>query len=443
MKILWLCNLILPRAGEQLGIEGIPKEGWVEGLLHAMEPLLGGHDIAVAFPVSEEYDGKRGTFKISDESEVSVSYFCFYEDTVHPENMDPLLVSRMNRILDEFRPDVIHIFGTEFPHARAMASAVCEDDFHYHPGSGRLFVTFQGICSAIAADYMACLPDSVVSSATFRDTVKKDSIKQQQEKFRARAVNELEAVKLAGHVGGRTSFDRKWGKRFSPDAVYHHAGEIMRPLFYEPLPEDIKRDMNTIFVSGADYPLKGFHILLTAVKDLNWPELKIRVAGQDIVTKKTLKDKVKISEYGRYLGSLIKEYGLEDKVTFLGRIGAAEMREEYLKCGMYICPSSVENSPNSIVEASLCMAPVIAAKVGGIPDIIRDKKECLLYECNARKPMEEVAANLRKCIEAVLLDPESALQRSALARERMLKDNDPRAVSSEIMAVYSEMCKED
>ena len=67
--------------------------------------------------------------------------------------------------------------------------------------------------------------------------------------------------------------------------------------------------------------------------------------------------------------NLIKSTGLERKVTFLGRISASQMREEYLKCGMFVCPSSIENSPNSLVEAALMGAPVIASRVGGIPDV--------------------------------------------------------------------------
>ena len=439
MKVLWLCNLILPQALEALGISGIPKEGWVEGLMNAMDSLSADIELAVAFPVPEEFDGKRGSFKVSEKSEKEVSYYCFYEDTVHPEVYDITLEGRMNRILDEFRPDVIHIFGTEFPHALAMSKAVTEDDFHYHPGRDRLLITFQGICAAVAADYLACLPDEVVASSTFRDTVKRDNIKQQQDKFHTRAVNELEAVKRAGHVGGRTGFDRKWATRLGPEAVYHYAGEVMRPVFYEPLPGDIVRDKNTIFIAGADYPLKGFHILLKALDGINWPELKIRVAGQDIVSK----SKIKISGYGKYLGELIENCNLQGKVTFLGRISAEQMREEYLKCGMYICPSAVENSPNSIVEAALCETPIIAARVGGIPDIIDDKTQCLLYDCNARKPMDEVAASLRKCIEFVKLDPERALEKGKAARMRALKDHDPQTVATQILEIYSEMCAED
>ena len=441
MKVLWLCNLIPPQAGEVLGIDGIPKEGWVEGLMTAMASASADLSLAIAFPVSEEYDGKRGSFTLNENFEVS--FFAFREDTVHPEVFDPMLEGRMNRILDEYHPDVVHIFGTEYPHALAMGKAVCGDDFHYHPGRERLLITFQGICAAVAADYMACLPDEIVSSATFRDTVRKDSIKQQQEKFQARARNELSATGYAGYLGGRTSFDRKWAKRLGPEAQYKYAGEVMRAVFYEPLPDKIERDPNTIFVSGADYPLKGFHILLRALMDINWPELKIRVAGQDIVSRNTLKEKVKISEYGKYLGELIEKGNLQGKVEFLGRISAEKMREEYLRCGMYICPSSIENSPNSIVEAALCQAPVIASRVGGIPDIIADKKECLLYDCNARKPLDEVAASLRACIEAVMADPDAATRRAENARIRALKEHDPATVAAQMTGIYTEMCGTD
>ena len=439
MKVLWLCNYILPKAASDLGIEGIPKEGWVEGLLEAMKDtffpagksgdkaLASNHQaltLAVCFPVPEYLDGKKGTW-----------YYCFSEDTVHPEKYDLLLESKMDRILDDFRPDVIHIFGTEFPHTLAMMKAATGDDLHYHLDKEKILITFQGVCSAIAADYLSSLPDKVVSGKTFRDKVRKDSIMDQQDKFRKRAAIELESLKLTGNIGGRTEFDKKWAGRLNPDAKYHYAGEVMRRIFYEPLPEKNKRDENVIFVAGADYPIKGFHYLLTALKDIRWPELKIRVAGQDIVSK----SKIKISGYGRYLSELIEKCGLTGKVEFLGRIPADKMRDEYLNCGIFICPSSVENSPNSIVEAALMGAPVIASRVGGIPSIIEDKKECLLFECSRGKNLEENAASLRACIEAVKADYDSALKRAENARVRMLKDHDPMAVASRILDIYSKI----
>ena len=438
MKILWLCNLIIPQAAEKLGIKGIPKEGWVEGLLEAVSERLGEHTLAIAFPVGEEHSGERGSFFLHGESGPEVTYYCFYEDTVHPESYDPALENRMCRILDEFRPDIIHIFGTEFPHALAMSRAAGDGNFHYHPGKEKVLITFQGVCAAIATDYMACLPEKVIGYATFRDTVKKDSLKQQQEKFRQRAVNELEALKGAGHIGGRTSFDRKWAERLGENAKYHYAGEVMRSVFYEPVTEDIKRNPNTIFIAGADYPLKGLHILLKALEGTKWPQVRIRIAGQDIVTAESLGRKIRISGYGKYLQDLIKSTGLERKVTFMGRISASQMREEYLKCGMFVCPSSIENSPNSIVEAALMGAPVIASRVGGIPDVLEDTLQCLLFDYS-RKSLEETAENLRKCILKVKSDPKGASERARAARARVLREHDPEVVASGIFTIYSEM----
>ena len=442
MKVLWLSNYIPEKAAGCLGIEDDSKAGMTEGMLSAFASYAEDIELAVAFPVPESFDGKRGSFKMSDDSEFTVSYYPFYEDLSRPDFFDITLVSRMNRILDEFRPDVIHILGTEFPHALAMSKAATEDDFHYHPGRERLLVSFRGICASIAADYLACLPDEIVSSSTLRDAVRRDNIKQQQDKYHTRAVNELEAVSKAGHIGGCTGLDKKWASRLGPDAGYHHMSEAVRPVFYEPVPADNTRDLNTIFVAGAYYPLKGFHILLKALKDLNWPELKVRVAGPDIVSRNSIKDKVRITEYGKYIGELIEICNLQGKVTFLGNLTAEQMREEYLKCGMYICPSTVENTPNPVIEAALCEAPIIASRVGGIPDIIDDKNQCLLYDCNARKPMDEVAASLKKTIEFTRLDYDRALERGKAARARALKDHDPKTVADQLKEIYSEMCKE-
>ena len=53
--------------------------------------------------------------------------------------------------------------------------------------------------------------------------------------------------------------------------------------------------------------------------------------------------------------------------------------EQLLKCNIFICPSSIENSPNSLAEAQILGVPSIASFVGGIPDMIEDKKTGLLY----------------------------------------------------------------
>ena len=60
----------------------------------------------------------------------------------------------------------------------------------------------QGLCISCADNYMADLPDNVQNSRTLRDILKKDSIRQQQEKFYQRAENEKKLLLSVGHVTG-------------------------------------------------------------------------------------------------------------------------------------------------------------------------------------------------------------------------------------------------
>lgn len=135
-------------------------------------------------------------------------------------------------------------------------------------------------------------------------------------------------------------------------------------------------------MSQGDYPLKGFHYLLQAMKEIlqKCPEAHIKTAGNSILGMNGIKSRIKIPAYGRYLRRLIKENGLEGKVRVLGKLSAEEMKAEYLSANVFVCPSAVENSPNSVAEAQLLGVPVAASCAGGIPDVIEDGVSGLLFE---------------------------------------------------------------
>ena len=58
------------------------------------------------------------------------------------------------------------------------------------------------------------------------------------------------------------------------------------------------------------------------------------------------------------------------------------MKREYLLANLFICSSSIENSPNSVGEAQLLGVPIIASNVGGVPSIIDNS---CTYEYNDTK----------------------------------------------------------
>ena len=118
------------------------------------------------------------------------------------------------------------------------------------------------------------------------------------------------------------------------------------------------------------------------------PEAKVYVAGNSIVKSSLstgvegLKGKIKLDSYGKYIYELIKKHSLQDRVVFAGNQSAEEMKKQYLRANVFLCPSAMENSPNSLGEAMLLGMPIVSAKVGGIPTIFKDRLDGLLYECN-------------------------------------------------------------
>ncbi len=101
------------------------------------------------------------------------------------------------------------------------------------------------------------------------------------------------------------------------------------------------------FFGTGDYPLKGMHFLLEAMGRLkeNYPDLKLYVAGNSIISHETAKDRCRLSAYGKYLLVLIRLYELQDRVIVLGRLSAEEMKAQFLRSSVFVCPSVMENSP--------------------------------------------------------------------------------------------------
>ena len=69
------------------------------------------------------------------------------------------------------------------------------------------------------------MPESEIHKTTFRDLVKKDTLRSQQEKFARRGVMEREAIGLAGNITGRTAWDRAVTTAWNPKTHYYTMNE--------------------------------------------------------------------------------------------------------------------------------------------------------------------------------------------------------------------------
>ena len=146
----------------------------------------------------------------------------------------------------------------------------------------------------------------------------------------------------------------------------------------------------------------------------NCPEAHIKVAGISVLGVNGIKSRIKIPAYGKYLRRLILKNRLEGKVRVLGNLSAEEMKREYLSAQIFVCPSAVENSPNSVAEGQLLGVPVAASRTGGITDVVKDGVSGLLFE---KGNVHELAA----CVSRILTDKQLAKELSASERETAAK----------------------
>ena len=450
MKVLWLCNMMLPMIAEQFGFKASNKEGWLSGLADVMlsHQAQNGIELYIAFPAPDGFMCKNINLAIHDLTISGCALRCygFKEDTLNAHIYDEKLEDIMESILNDARPDMIHCFGTEYPHTLAMCRKVLD--------KSRILITIQGLCSVYANVFEADLPWDAVVKVTLRDFLKKDSIPEQKAKYISRGENEIEALMLAGNIGGRTDWDKHYAKEIHPGAKYYVMKETLRAGFYEGRWDKDACEKHSIFLSQGDYPIKGLHYMLLAMPKIlkSYPDARVYVAGNSVISYRTLKDKIKISAYGKYLRSLIDKYSLDDKVVILGKLDSGEMKKQYLKSSLFVCPSAIENSPNSLGEAMILGMPCVTANVGGIPSIFDDGRDGIMYTgtgCSENSfdrdyykgtdSLYGIADNLADAVIKMWSSGNKEAEYCKNAREHALTDHDRQANYEQTLKVYEQI----
>ena len=415
MKLLWLCN-IAPGAVQEHASGKRSSGLWMDHVLKDLRKKAN-LNLRVLCPGSGSSDGR-----LDD----SCSYGFFTEGLPYVYLTE--LEEQFRREIQSFCPDVIHIWGTEYGHTLAMVNAAEKEGV-----PDRVVVSIQGLCSIYADHYAEGVPYEVQRSATFRDLLRRDNIRQQQEKFALRGKLEVEALRKVHHIIGRTDWDLACTTAVAPDAAYHFCNETLREEFYEDgwVYESCRK--HRIFASSCAYPIKGFHYLLTAFRQVKqwYPDATLAVPGNSPVAK-GLSQKLRQSGYQKYLSWLIS--GLEDSVEFLGHLSAEEMKHQYLDSNVFVLPSTIENSPNSLGEAMLLGVPCVAADVGGVKDMLTHNEDGYVYQSAAPYMLAHYIHNV--------FEMENHVQTMAdCARSHAAVTHDPQINLQTLMNIYREVAR--
>ena len=259
-------------------------------------------------------------------------------------------------VIDDFKPDVIEIFGSEFYFSlAARVSKHIPTVLH-----------FQGILSLYI--YIFLPPgiskwQYIMSGKGLRG---KYNNFQYLAYWQRSAYREKAVLKAVPHVIGRTDWDKQAIAVLNPNAKYHYGGEILRDVFYENKERTIPSKIT--ISSTISFPTyKGYDVILKVANILK-NELHL-----DFVW----------NVYGNINPDFIeKQVGLRHEgvdVRLCGVASPTQLRDALLESTMYFHPSYTENSPNSVCEAQILGVPVVASRVGGTDSLVEHGKTGFLY----------------------------------------------------------------
>ncbi|MBC7119620.1 MAG: glycosyltransferase, partial [Methanobacteriaceae archaeon] len=130
--------------------------------------------------------------------------------------------------------------------------------------------------------------------------------------------------------------------------------------------------LDILFV-GSLSKHKGPDIIIKAFKELKNNNLKLHILG-----KGPDEDR-------------LKELAKDDKIIFHGFLTGKDLMEMYKMANITVVPSIwYENSPMVIYESFMHSTPVIASRIGGIPELVKDGYNGFLFEPGSTKELSRI-----------------------------------------------------
>jgi len=172
-------------------------------------------------------------------------------------------------------------------------------------------------------------------------------------------------------------------------------------------------DATDLIYVGEFRRIKGADLLIDAVAKLR--------AGGHPVTLTLAGD----GEESASMKAQVEKLDLAEAVRFIGHVKA---RYGFSKGSLLVVPSRGDSMPYVVIEAAAAGIPMIAANIGGIPEIFGEHGDALFTPSNA--------VAMADAIEAALKDPAAANARAQSLRERIFMHFSQKAMVEGVFAGY-------
>lgn len=412
MKVLWFSNTP-SNADEYLKSSLKGTGGWLKSLDRALQDHL---VLSVAFFAKKaEIFRYRNTdyYSISTKKSIIRKIINKFFNTA----IDKVEIHKYLAIINEVKPDIIHIHGTEEPFSSIIPYTEIP-----------VVVSIQGNITVYHHKYLSGFDKKYLrindrSMNCFKKLVFPYSFRHSFKAFEKMKIREERNLKFARYIFGRTDWDKRITRILAPKSNYFHVDEILRDSFYQSqwLPNSQKKLI--IHTTSGNNFYKGFETLCLSLNELNVLDLECDwlVAGinpSDLIVKVTkMKLKNKFPKKG---------------LKLLGNLSERELVESLLSADMYVMVSHIENSPNNLCEAMILGIPCISTFVGGVGTLVKDHENGLLIQDGDPWAMAGAILELAN-------DKEASIQLGRNARNDALIRHDKQRIVKELINHYIEI----
>lgn len=333
----------------------------------------------------------------------------------HVDIVERLFMPHCLRVIDDFKPDVIHVFGAEWCFGLIQEYTNVPVVIHIQ-GS---MPPYQN--AMYPPGYSWEEEHKNIPFWNIRWRYRHSLWHRQSMDIVKREERILSNCK---YFMGRTEWDYALSRLYAPESKYYKCWEALRPMFVENPPQWSADKVRSkyVIVSTGPSRLKGMDVILKTAKllkehssiDFEW-----RIIGAS---------RYHLSEHERKWGINADSFS----VIPLGTLDGDGVFEQLMDCDLYVLPTYIDNSPNAVCEAMCLGVPVVSTMTGGLPSIIDNHEIGDLVPCNDPYTLAYTLISLLK-------DVEKRERYGNNARKVALQRHNPEEILSSLKEIYQDI----
>lgn len=406
MRVLWFS--ITPSLFSPIGVM-YNGGGWIASLEKIVRSC-NDVELGIAFQFND------GQFKYDNDGVAYYPISKSHKSLICRKGNREAEVKKYLRIIDDFKPDLIQIFGSENDFGE-----IC---FHTKIP---VVIHIQGCIPP----YRNALFPIEMNQFDFLFT-RGLSLKRRWIGLRSKpsfskvAEREIKIIQQCKYFMGRTEWDKGLIDLFNPNSKYYHCEEALRDSFIQS--KDFWQYKNTTKVKivstisnpwykGVDLVLKTAQLLHRFTNlDFEW-----YVYGTSSISFYEHKYKIKASEVG---------------INVMGVASKEDLTSALLGASCYVHPSYIDNSPNSVCEAQYLGVPAIACNVGGVASLFDNGRAGILVPANDPFTMAEK-------IKSLVCDEARSKELSKLELAFAHRRHNPENIKGQLMNIYKSILENE